>query len=64
MNAKIEDLTKNYNPGKWIEVGTLCTNDPNENPDIIGKFKSVNIARDFAKFYDVNYVGFHTIVIR
>jgi hypothetical protein len=64
MNAKIDNLTKKYGQGKWIEVGTLCTNNPDEKMDIIAKFQSNRIAESFAKWYNDNYAGFHTIIIR
>jgi intein-encoded DNA endonuclease-like protein len=60
---KIVDLTKSHS-GKWFEIGTLCTNDPNEKLEIVAKVIDLKGALAYAEWYKTHIVGYHTIVIR
>jgi len=48
--------------GKWYEVCTFCTKDPNEKPEIIAKFVSKFEAVKFAK--DYYSPAIETVIVR
>jgi len=60
---KIVDLTLSHF-GKWFEIGTLCTNDPNEKLEIVAKMIDFKGAFAYVEWYKNHIAGYHTIVIR